>query len=395
MTLRAHLLPMTPLSQTDLAVWQGFRARNAAFASPFYSADYAAIVAEFRRDVRLLLVEDAGRTVLFWPLQIDASGRARAIGAPLNDRHGPLFDLDWAAQTDLATQLATIQRHTRLNTIHFSALPEGFSGLSQFGLHKETNRSVVLPSDVAEYWASRTAQFPGHFKDMRRRRRAAERDVGVITLQTGPAAHAEALRLARDWKREQFARTSKHNVLAPKWVVGLTDRLVERACDAATVAAGGVRGEGLLLRLGDAIAAVEFNLREGHVLHSWMAAYDPAYRAYSPGMILIEEGLSFFATNGVGEVDIGISHDQYKKYYATDALDLIEGEIHSPSLGGHVHGVKAAVWRAIEQNAGVPRLAHLASRARRRLDQIFAVETEIAGRIGGVWQALFPARRVG
>jgi CelD/BcsL family acetyltransferase involved in cellulose biosynthesis len=231
-----------------------------------------------------------------------------------------------------------------------------------------------------EAWLEAQRDFhPKHFKKMRRLARQGEKDYGPETVTFGPATGDDLTALIA-WKREQFARTRRHDVLGAAWTRGLLE-----AC--AGQSGEGFAGVMATLRYGGKLAAAEFGLRSGTTLHGWMAGYDPAFASCSPGLVLQERLLEQAAAAGVTLAVLGTGEDHYKKHYASFYEPVDDGVVTASGLAGGARGLAAGVLNAVEQGR-FGAASRFAARTRRRLDIILAVETSMSGQLRGVRRAL-------
>jgi CelD/BcsL family acetyltransferase involved in cellulose biosynthesis len=380
--MRFEVLNARELDSGLVAVWQDLRARwPEAYGSPFFHPRFAAQVGAVRGDVRVVLGRVEGQVVLIWPVQ-GRGGVVRAVGAPLNDRHGPIVWREAFAGVPLARVAAQALAKLGEASTSLSGVPESL-GLP--GEAPQPAWRVMLEADPTAYWQARQAAGPADFKDMRRRARLAERTYGAVELVSAPLSAAGILGQVLALKTEQFRRTRRHDVLAPVWVRELLDRL---AADAGLASAGGFGGSALALRAGDTWAAVEFNLRDGAEVHSWLAAYAPAFRNIAPGMMLLEQAIDHYARSGVAALDLGVGSDQYKTLYANASTDIVEATCVASGLRGALYALGSRAWAALEGLSAPASLAALTQRTRRRFNQLAALEPTVLGRLSGVATAL-------
>ena len=75
-----------------VAAWRSIQAGDPAFSSPYFCPEFTQAVARARDDVRLVLIENAGRPVGFFPHQRSSLGRGKPVGGPLSDCHAVLAE---------------------------------------------------------------------------------------------------------------------------------------------------------------------------------------------------------------------------------------------------------------------------------------------------------------
>ncbi|MCW0209198.1 MAG: GNAT family N-acetyltransferase, partial [Achromobacter sp.] len=182
------------------------------------------------------------------------------------------------------------------------------------------------------------------------------------------------------WKRGQFAATRRHDVLGAAWTRGLLE-----AC--ASHQGGAFAGVMATLRYDGRLAAAEFGLRSGGTLHGWIAGYDPAFGACSPGLVLQERLLERAAEAGVTRAVLGTGEEHYKRFYASFHEGVDDGVAVAAGYAGSARAMAAGLLRVVEQGRFGP-ASRLAGQTRRRLDVILAVETSMSGQLRGVRRAL-------
>ncbi len=375
--MRAQLLS---LSDVTPDIWAAkARLRDAArdYDNPLFDTAIVHAVGRERPDVRLLVAEDQDGLAAMWPLHVRPGGWARPIAGPFSDWHAPVerAGASWVPQK----LLAAAGLHGM--TVHgLACAPVGHGAL--------TLEEAYLTDLSAGYEAMIAAQSNLHaafFKKLRRLERKLARDFSDIVF-TYDDPDSKALAWLLDHKRRQLRETGRHDVLASDWAKAYVTTLRE------------TRGERFgsalsTLRVDGQIAAAELNLHSDRVMHGWLAAYAPAFSAYSPGHILVRHLLEAMPARGLQIYDAGTGLGHYKKYFSNQR---------APSASGVLKGreglaparLMAQVWRVAEAKAPVKLRAVLA-RTRRRMDQIVMSETGWHARVGGIIEAVEGARAAG
>ena len=372
--MQTHLKDYSDLTARDLDAWAAVRARRSEWANPFFNPAFAETVATVRKDVRVLHIRTAAGSESFWPLHIRPGGFARPVGAPLSDQQGPVYEPDDVP--DFPAALASIGvRGVRADGLAPSAEAVGMTEVEAIN-----TQIADMSAGFDAYIAAIRKENGRYTKNMRRKRRNFETDLGAPVLIFGERDKAVV-----DWivlaKRQQYQRTAKHDIFGARWTVELLHRLVLRD-GAFRAVVSDVRG-------GETRVAGEINLVDGDYVHSWITAYDPDYSQYSPGIIGLEETMAALSANGVKTFDFGVGHAHYKKYYVSYERPVHAGLVQAPNATLNLAGAGGALWRRIEHDAP-ERIAALAQRARRRLDQISACDLSAGARVRGMLAALRP-----
>jgi len=370
--MHVSLKAPSELTGAEVGAWR--RLGAVSHDNPFLSPEFAQAVGRVRADARVLVVRDAAGDVrMLLPIQLAVSGLARPLGAPMCDVNGPIGAVEDQALLSQALARAGVAAYA------FS----GWTGAADVGGVKLRAREGSAVADMCGgFGAWREAQrelYPKHFKKMGRLARQGEKEFGPETVTFGPAT-AEDLATLISWKREQFSRTRRHDVLSPAWTRGLLETCAAQSGD-------GFSGVMAVLRFGSRIVAAEFGLRSGSTLHGWMAGYDRAFASCSPGLVLQERLLERAAASGVRQVVLGKGEDHYKRHYASFYAPVDDGVVTAAGLAGGPRAMAAGLLHVVEQGRFGP-ASRLAGRTRRRLDVILAVETSMGGQLRGVRRAL-------
>jgi CelD/BcsL family acetyltransferase involved in cellulose biosynthesis len=360
------------LSEADLAAWRALCALP-EHDSPFLTPEFALAVGRVREDARVLVLRANGAVKLVLPVQVSGAGLARPLGAPMCDVNGPI-----AAEGD-AGLLARALGRAGLAAYVFN----GWTGARNVRGLKLRGREGSAVADLRggfDAWLeAQRGLYPKHFKKMRRLARQGEKDFGAESVTFGPAS-AEDLATLVGWKREQFARTRRHDVLGAAWTRGLLE-------DCARHQGTSFAGVMATLRYDGKLAAAEFGLRSGGTLHGWIAGYDPQFASCSPGLVLQERLLEHAAQAGVTRAVLGTGEGHYKKYYASFHEPSDEGVVMALGAAGGARAAAAGVLHAVERGR-FGAASRFAARTRRRLDVILAVETSVGGKLAGISRAL-------
>ena len=364
-------------SEMNADFWQAFcdiRDASSAYDDPFFDPEFARIVGELRSDTYIGVGFDAGSSspIAFWPMHVRPGGWARPIGGPFSDWHGPVT-----------------RAHDPVDPTEFLAAA-GLAGFTAFGMPGHLSwghlgeRAGANMTDISAGWdqflAAQSKLYPKHFKKIRRMERNLKRDFSEVTFNMNDTS-----RDAFDWlmscKRQQFARTGRHDVLGPDWVQRLFETLRTAQSDRFSARL-------LSMRVDGKIVSAEFNLCSDRVMHGWITGFDIEYSTYSPGHMLQHEILKQMDHMDQTIYDSGIGLDYYKKYYTNFQLPVDTGVLRVQPRAG-IPRLMADGWRMTEASMpGV--MGRLMGKVRRRTDQIVMSEMTFGGRLSGLAKALKP-----
>jgi CelD/BcsL family acetyltransferase involved in cellulose biosynthesis len=358
------------LTPAHLARWATLRASNSQLWSPFFDHRYVCLAAQFAPKPKVAVVSQGEEIVGFFPFQGDVHGLIRPLGAPLCDQHGVVAVPNGPTINDIMALLPQ-------STLRFT----GLVGDVDQARVRETHE--VYLADMAEgvdaYQAARTKAWPDHFKKVARRHRKAERDFGSVRIDSGIKDSA-LLDTLIAWKRQKYRATGRHDILGVPWIVGFVRALLASETPDFS-------GEIAALWLGDELAAIEFGMRSGPVLHSWFPSYDPKFSSVSPGVMLMDGMILQAPSRGITLVDLGAGHSEYKKHVSNRCVDTVDGRIEGTGLRRLLTAPVEGLGQWVEQ-AGFGGVSALPGKLGRRLEMILAAEPTIGGRLRGlVWAA--------
>lgn len=359
--MRFEVKAAAELTDGERAAWADMRAKNPALYSPYYDFEYARIVSKLRDDVRVIIWFNGKKPAAFLPVQ--GKRFARPVGAPMTDYHGVICAVD--TPVDMADMLAA----AGIGAYHYDALAQT-SGAP--ALDPIACSAIDLTGGGDNWRGGKDGSYRRHLKNLRRRIRNSETDHGDITaaLQTQDKdVYAQLI----EWKRAQYARTGKYDVLSADWTRGLLETLMSRSGE-------NLRTDMHALYFGDRLAAVDMGITDGVTYHSWMTAYDPELRNYSPGMQLLEKIIDAAGATGYTALDLGPGLDGYKKHYADEKFPPVSsGFIAAGGPAAALSKLYGAAEAAAER-APIGGLSRLPGKLRRRYGMISACDPTFSGR---------------
>ncbi len=290
-----------------LARWRAALAAQDAWSSPFLTPEFAQAVGRERDDARIILARDHQGLLGIVCIHQRPGGYARPLGTPIADQQA------FITETGFAADLAQVLRAAGLRILRFTALNDAQNRLAALSSQHHDSLLASLADGPEAYFAAQERRHHRHFKKMRQRARRAARDHGAAVFKLD-CRDAGAFALLMRWKRAQYRRTRKCDVLAASWIEALLTSLWQSR--------GRVRVVLNVLELGGRPAAVEAGLLCQGTYHSWIAAYNPQMAACSPGLMLLEGILRRAGALGISRMDMGSGHEHYKKYYANRTLRL-------------------------------------------------------------------------
>ena len=354
MSVTYRVIAVNELDATLLGAWRAVQSTNNTFTSPYFCPEFTQLVGEVRGDVRVVVIENDGRIVGFFPHQRSFLGMGKPVGGPLSDYHGVI------AGPNATWEIEPLMRAAKLSVWSFNHLVDD---TGKFDSHIEVRTSspqMDLSSGYAQYAQGRRDAGSDYIRKTEGLARKLGREVGELhfTLhEPDSKAMAQLLR----WKSAQYRESHLQDAFAVPWTGGLLNRIAETQ----TVNFAGVCS---VLRAGDRIVAIHMGMRSAQVLHYWFPAYDPEFAKFSAGIILLLRMAEALADMGVRTIDLGEGKSQYKERLMTGEAPLQKGSVELHSLLATVRRMQrmAEAWTA---RPGMPAISSLPFRAIRRVER--------------------------
>lgn len=364
MTLTCDILRPADLRARDRGAWAEIRAARPEFDSPLLSAGFADMVGRVRGDTAVAVYRRGGRAVGFLAHQRRPGGFARPIGAPFSDYHALISERDAGFDGEEALRAAGLKVFRYTGLIDPDDLFGGKEGEDEGNL-------IALTGSAHDYLEGLRQASAKKFKNWRRLHHKMERELGETRIEEHPPG--TVFEQLVSWKREQFARTRRHDFLKSGWARDLMNAVHDSD--------GDVRGYTVALWSGERFLCGHFGLREGDRFHPWIASMDPNLTAYSPGQSFLSEMIRAMPRLGLRAYDLGPGHDHYKGPFCTVKRAISSG---AANVAPARSSWKAAGSRVVEKLVGSERAGSLA----RRMEHVAQIELSMAGRARGFADAV-------
>jgi len=291
--MKAHLVRPGELSTGDSARWQSVQDGNPLLRSPFYSPHFTRAVGETRKDARVAILERDGDIIGFFPFHRVRGGVGKPIGGPINDYHGPILEAGIEVAAD------ALLRSCGLMAYDFNHLPLAVAPLSTGAYVTSKSRYIDLSDGYGAYAKDRGKTFNKAMREMRRRTRKAETDLGGPVVFTAHDRDPETYAAHAALKEGLFARDRVASILQVGWVRDTLE--IIRTTEVPEFA-------GLMstVRAGDRLMGSHFGMRSGRDWHWWFPAYDLNLYKYGPGIMVIHGAAQEAAGKGFsGSISAG------------------------------------------------------------------------------------------
>ena len=300
------------LTREQLAAWAEIQTENRLLDSPYFRPEFTQAVAAVRDDVEVAIVERASEPVAFFPFQRTNWNAGRPVGGCLSDFQAVI------ARPGFSCDPLALLAACGLSSWRFDHLLSTESAFAPFVWRMAESPYVDLSAGYDAY----AAQLPNSHKylvEPARRYRKLEREFGPIRF----AAHVcqgSILDTMIHWKTAQYERTHAQNIFKFPWTKKLLHRLLDHRQESFAPLMS-------VLYAGDQVAAVNYAMRSGDVLHCWFPAYNQDMRQSSPGILLYLEIFKAAAGLGINRIDFGKGEEPYKRKYMNGVALVAEGTV--------------------------------------------------------------------
>jgi CelD/BcsL family acetyltransferase involved in cellulose biosynthesis len=335
------------------ARWRELQRLDPAWDSPFLSPCWSRAVEHARgeRGVRVAVLSEGGEARGFFSACV-AGSTAIAAGGPMCDYEALV------AEPSLAIDPAALVRALGVQRLDFSHMLESQAAFAPYARGHCVSWVVDLPDGYEAYATERRAEGVTALKDLEKKRRKAERELGPAVFTARSASRADFERLV-ELKRGQYRATGQTDVLGAGWTLRLLQDLFS--------ARGAGIGALFTLRLGDQLAACQFHLLGETTIHAWMIGHESEYERYSPGLLLFQDILKWMDETNFNRLDLGYGDYRFKRELSNRQIGLMDGFVGVPSAATLVREAAWGVRRAAEA-LPLGRVSALPGKAMRRMD---------------------------
>ncbi len=354
--MQIDVLAPSELSDRDIARWSALQAAQPDWDSPFLTPGWALAAERFQPrggQVRVCVMREADEAVGFMAVRV-AGAVAMPAGAPMNDYQALIAEPGLMINPRRLVDALEVQR------LDFSHMLTDQTAFAPHMRGTSLSHVIETPDGYAAYAESRRAAGSRIMKDLDKRRRKVEREVGPARFTAHETCSSDLDQLLA-WKRAQYRATGQTDVFAAQWTLDLLRDLSASARD-------GLGGRLFTLHIGDRLAAAQFNLASRHTLHAWIIAHEAGFERYSPGLLLFQDVLRWMDGSSYRALDLGAGDYRFKLQLANRHRPVAHGYVGRPSpavmLREAQYGMRAAA-EALPLGA----VSHLPAKAMRRMDQ--------------------------
>jgi CelD/BcsL family acetyltransferase involved in cellulose biosynthesis len=304
-----------------------------SLANPFLSPEFAMAVSLFRPGAQVAILTEGQSTIGFFPFERRRLGSGGPVCGWLTPCQGVIHapGAEWDPRELL--------RGCRLSAWRFDCLVADQRPFKSYHSVITPSAMIDLSGGFAAYHATLRVKSPRFCKELARRARKLEREVGELRV-VADSRDADVLSTLMGWKSEQYRQTSHVDRFEQSWLVELLHILR---------ATRGAQLTGMLSALyaGDQLAAAQFGLRTETLLVGWFTGYEASLGKYSPGLIHIMRLAEEMTATGIRTIDMGGgAKNYYKETLKSYDSFIAQGVVTSRSALGAAHHVRDTLTRA-------------------------------------------------
>jgi CelD/BcsL family acetyltransferase involved in cellulose biosynthesis len=339
-----------------IAHWRALQRLDPAWDSPFLSPHWPLAVERAQgaedRGLRVAVIKEDGRPRGYMAVRAGPM-TAMAPGAPMCDYQGMVAEPGTGFDAKTLAPALGVQR------FDFGFMLETQEAFFPYARGRTDAWIADLSDGYEAYAAERRAAGVHVLKDLEKKKRKAERELGPIRFAANIDCKATFDRLFA-LKRDQFRATGQTDVFAAQWPLKLMEDLYASAED-------DFKGALFTMHIGDKLAAAQFHLLGARTVHAWMIAHEEPFDRYSPGLLLFHEILKWMDGGPYDRMDFGPGDYRFKRELSNHKQGVIHGFVGVPSPATLVRSAAYGVRQAAEA-LPLGRVSDLPGKAMRRLD---------------------------
>ncbi|MEA2823044.1 MAG: hypothetical protein QOJ86_5048 [Bradyrhizobium sp.] len=294
-----------------LKAWRLIHEQYKIFASPFLGPDYTRLVARCRADTELAVLEAGGEPVGFFAYERSGPKTGRPIGSIFCDYQAMVVrpDIQWS--------LGEVLQACGLDELHFDHWLGVQFQMLPFASLMDVSWAIDLRDGYSAYESKMFKAGRGQLIEARKKEKTLQNAVGNVHFEPD-LPDTSLLALLLEWKSRQWSLSGWCGRYEAEWEKKLMrELLMSRDKDF-----GGLLSA---LFVDNVPIALHLGPRSRTVWHYWTTAYNPDYRRFSPGIILLVHMAGAAERFGLTQIDLGKETFEYKMRLATHHVPLIEG----------------------------------------------------------------------
>ncbi|MBC8355942.1 MAG: GNAT family N-acetyltransferase [Planctomycetes bacterium] len=312
--------PVNSLDASLLDRWNQLQRSNPALDSPFFSSSFTTAVAAERSGVEVAVIETAGTIVGLLPYCRQGRNIAGPVAGSFTDFQGLIAD------PNASINMRRVLRSGRLSAWQFDHLVSGNDCLKPFHWAYSESAFMDLAGGFEAYRESCRQHGGKEIAEVLRKARKLDREVARVRFEP-ETTNCYVLDTLIDWKKRQLRRQHRSDCFRAAWVRPLLNRLLHTYGET-------FRPMLSAMYVGDELGAINFGLRNGPVLHGWITAFNPKFRKFSPGLMLMLKLAQAAESLGITRIDMGRGDESFKRALRSGATHVAEGAVDRRIVAG-------------------------------------------------------------
>jgi len=340
--MRVTLIRPGDLGPSEISAWRAMQRATPALNNPFLAPEYAITVGLVRPQSSVAVLTDGPRVTGFFPFEKRGLGVGVPISGWLSSCQGVIHqeENEWDA--------AELMRACGLAAWKFDNLLPDQKPFVPYHNATRPAPAIDLSGGFDCYYAGLRARASQFCRELERKARKMEREIGPLTVDSG-SRDPGALATLIAWKSQQYQRTAHVDRFEQPWLAALLERLLA----VQTAEFAGVLS---VLYAGGQPVAAQFGLRSDRLLVGWFTGYNARYGKYSPGLIhLLRMASNLSAT--VDAIHMGKGARAYTEHLKNQEVMVSDGMVTTRNALGLAHrAVNTASKRALVASRQSPRV---------------------------------------
>jgi len=326
------------LNDYEVEKWRQFTGIDSNFPSPFFQYEFAQCLDNAQVDVYVYIWYENDVIIALLPLQFrnfgyKLLGFPHRLGEEMSDYFGILTDIKPSCFKGLMEACPVeFLKYSHLPALIYNSDNSEKVIASQIDLQNND-------SSVYFNWLNTTNKK--FYKDTLRRKRKLEEEVGEINYKFHSCNNDSLNELILN-KRKQYLSTGVEDSLSDDWkrqVLQVLRRDFNNPKDSFHC----VLSE---LYVGDQWLAFHFGIQCNGILQYWFPVYNPEFKKYAPGRLLLFKTIEQANINGIKIIDRGEGFSDSKKDTANVVHYMNKGEYTANTLRGYFNNFICAIsWR--------------------------------------------------
>lgn len=328
------------------AVWTNIASTRYFYNRPYFKSDWVKLIGSILKDLRIIVVEDAGEIIGFMPYHENPMNRNIGVASPLGDYQGPIYK---PAVEILPSNwlLASKKKYWEFNNV-----PSDLVEFRKNSWSEKISQWMDLTGGYSSYCEKLSIPYNGEksriIKDAEVQQRKIRKSYEDVVFNIDNRCGGDFNILLKN-KSLQYIKTlgNEHDIFAKKWVREAFERLFQ------INSGGSIRGIFSSLKVNDRLVGGSFGIKSNGVLQFNLLWYDPDYNKFSPGTQVLHGCALNAESIGLHTLELGGGSYDYKARFRTNTMTTLAGAISSPQVIANSYAMYLkARWKLRDSKLG-------------------------------------------